>query len=175
MLQKSNENCFVLFRVQGHPQGRSPAEAPPLQTLPPTDSKCPLCVKHRTIQRQLSESQTKNKHVPPEEKVYLVMSFPTQLKKSAEMRLLGQTCSNARGSSKLALKVQELRNIQWSWADGCSCRFPDALAKTSGDHTACHCLLLLFFTITQTNLLNFNGLAFILRILASLLKKHLQG
>lgn len=30
----------------------------------------------------------------PEEKVYLVMSFSTQLKKSAEMRLLGQAHRN---------------------------------------------------------------------------------
>lgn len=65
MMQNSNENCFGLLRVQEHPQGRSPAEAPPLQTLPPTDPKCPQCVKHRTIQRQLSESQTKNYWVPP--------------------------------------------------------------------------------------------------------------
>lgn len=40
-----------------------------------------------------------------EEKVYLVMSFSTQLKKSGEMRLLGQARRNARGSSKSALKV----------------------------------------------------------------------
>lgn len=41
----------------------------------------------------------------PEEKVYLVMCFPIQPKKSAEMRLLSQACSNARGSSKSALKA----------------------------------------------------------------------
>lgn len=81
----------------------------------------------------------------PEKKVHLVMSFPTQLKKPAEMRLLGQAHSNARRCSKSALKVLYLRNTQLPWADGCSCRFHDASAKTSGDHTARHSLSL--FTI----------------------------
>lgn len=51
---------LVYSEHRGIPQGRSPAEAPPLQTLSPIDPKCPQCVKHKTIQRQLSESQTKN-------------------------------------------------------------------------------------------------------------------